>query len=233
MSPLLDARDLQVYYGPSHVLQGVSLAVAPGTVTALLGRNGAGKTTTLRALMGLTPPRAGTITFDGAAIAGTRTSSLARLGLTLVPEHRGMFPSLSVAESLAIARPSRAGEWSLDRVLDLFPRLAERLQSRSGHLSGGEQQMLAIGRALLTQPRLLMLDEPTQGLAPLIVAELLGHLQRLKGAGLTILLVEQNLGFASTLADRAVLLGKGQVRWAGAIAELAGQAELAHTWLGV
>ena len=230
----LQVEDLHSHYGDSHILQGVSFAVPAEGVLALLGRNGAGKTTTLRALMNLTPPSRGQVHFNGTSLAGLKPYAVARLGLTLVPEHRGMFASLTVAESLAIAvRGDGAARWTVEKVFRLFPRLKERQRNRSMQLSGGEQQMLAIGRALLTEPKLLLLDEPTQGLAPLVAEELLRHLLALKAEGMAMLLVEQNFAFASGLADRAVILGKGLVRWSGGVAELAGQEEVKTTWLGV
>jgi branched-chain amino acid transport system ATP-binding protein len=231
--PCLVVEDLHSAYGLSRVLRGVSLTVPEGAVVALLGRNGAGKTTTLRSLMNLKTPERGTITLHGADITGRPPHEIARLGMTLVPEHRGMFPSLSVRESLAIASRRRGGDWTVERVLTTFPRLAERLDHRSMQLSGGEQQLLAIARALLLHPRLLLLDEPTEGLAPIVVRTLLADLLALKQQGMAMLLVEQNFAFAKRLADHAVVLGKGVLQWAGPMAKLQGEDEIARTWLGV
>ena len=174
--PCLAVDSLHSYYGESHILRGISFTVPDRGVVALLGRNGAGKTTTLRSLMNLLTPRAGTVTFRGADITRRRTYAIVRLGMTLVPEHRGMFASLTVLETLQIAGRNKDAEWTIERVLAIFPRLAERLKNRTMELSGGEQQMLAIGRALLLHPRLLLLDEPTEGLAPIVVNDLLGNL---------------------------------------------------------
>ncbi|HYM02855.1 MAG TPA: ABC transporter ATP-binding protein [Stellaceae bacterium] len=237
MSALLSLEDVHAYYGDSHVLQGVSLSVPRGQVLSLLGRNGAGKTTTLKTIMGIVPPRAGRIAFDGQMIGGARPHRVARAGLGYVPETRGIFPSLSVWENLTLAAregdESTAERWTTERVFELFPRLYERRQSGGGKLSGGEQQMLAIARALLTNPRLLLLDEPTEGLAPIVVDEIEKVLARLKGTGLSILLVEQNLSFALAFADSVAVLGKGRVRWTGTPAEFAAADEAKRRWLGV
>ena len=224
---------LHSYYGESHILHGISFTVPESGVVALLGRNGAGKTTALRSLMNLVRPRAGTITFRGTDITGRATYAIVRLGMTLVPEHRGMFASLTVLETLRIAESRNDGEWPIERILEIFPRLAERLNNRTMQLSGGEQQMLAIGRALLLHPRLLLLDEPTEGLAPIVVNGLLGNLRTLKEAGVAMLLVEQNVGFAAELADEAIVLGKGAIRWSGPISTLRMDSPIAQTWLGV
>ena len=229
----LTIDSLHSYYGESHILRGISFTVAESSVVALLGRNGAGKTTALRSLMNLIPPRAGTVTFRGDNITRRPTYAIVRLGMTLVPEHRGMFPSLTVLETLRIAERRSDGDWTIERVLAIFPRLAERLNNRTLQLSGGEQQMLAIGRALLLHPRLLLLDEPTEGLAPIIVNDLLGNLLLLKQAGVAMLLVEQNVGFAAKLADEAIVLGKGEIRWSGPITSLDMESAVAQTWLGV
>jgi branched-chain amino acid transport system ATP-binding protein len=231
--PCLVVEDLHSAYGMSRVLRGVALTVPDRGVVALLGRNGAGKTTTLRSLMNLLTPVRGTVTLRGEDITGRPAHAIARRGMTLVPEHRGMFPSLSVRESLAIAAGRRGGDWTIERVLTIFPRLAERLEHRSMQLSGGEQQLLAIARALLLHPHLLLLDEPTEGLAPIIVRNLLADLLALKRQGMAMLLVEQNFAFAKRLADHAVVLGKGVVQWAGPMADLQDQDEITTTWLGV
>lgn len=229
----LSVDSLHSYYGESHILRGISFAVPESRVVALLGRNGAGKTTALRSLMNLVRPRAGTVTFQGADITGRPTYAIVRLGMTLVPEHRGMFASLTVLETLRIAERRNDGDWTIERVLAIFPRLAERLNNRTMQLSGGEQQMLAIGRALLLHPGLLLLDEPTEGLAPIIVNDLLGNLLMLKRAGVAMLLVEQNVGFAAKLADEAIVLGKGEIRWNGPMPTLDMESAVAQTWLGV
>ncbi len=230
---MLALEDIHTYYGESHVLQGVSLEVPRGGVVALLGRNGAGKTTTLRSVMGLTPARRGRVVFDGEEITQRRTQWIARRGLSFLPETRGIFPSLSVEENLAIAAGRRPGPWTLERIYRLFPRLDERRAQGGGVLSGGEQQMLAIARALLLNPELLILDEPTEGLAPVIVREVQRHLQAVKDEGLTILLVEQSFHFATALADTAYVLGKGRVQWQGASAALVADTEVQKAWLGI
>jgi branched-chain amino acid transport system ATP-binding protein len=235
MSPLLRLEDVHSYYGDSHVLHGVSLEVAPGRVLTLLGRNGAGKTTVLKSIIGIVRPRSGRILFAGGEIAGQASYRVARSGIGYVPETRGIFPSLSVVENLTLAarRSPAANGWTLERVYALFPRLAERRASGGATLSGGEQQMLSMARALLTNPRLLLLDEPTEGLAPLIVAEIEAVLTRLKTEGLSILLVEQNLDFALAFADEIAVLGKGQIRWTGTPSEFAAAEDIKHAWLGV
>jgi branched-chain amino acid transport system ATP-binding protein len=233
--PLLQLDDVNSYYGDSHILHGVSLAVAPGRVLTLLGRNGAGKTTALKSIIGIVRPRTGRIVFAGNDITGQSSYRIARSGIGYVPETRGIFPSLSVLENLTLAarRAPTANGWTLERVYALFPRLAERRASGGATLSGGEQQMLSMARALLTNPRLLLLDEPTEGLAPLIVTEIEAVLARLKGEGLAILLVEQNLGFALAFADEIAVLGKGQIRWSGTPAEFATAEAVKHSWLGL
>ena len=228
---LLELQDVHAYYGASHVLQGVSFALSPGCVLSLLGRNGAGKTTTLKAIMGIVSVPRGKIRMGEVALTGVPPHGIARLGLGYVPETRGVFPSLSVEENLTLA--ARGKPWSLARIYALFPRLAERRRAGGGRLSGGEQQMLAIARALLTNPRLLLLDEPTEGLAPVVVDEIGQVLVRLKGEGLSILLVEQKLDFALALADEVVVLGKGQVRWQGTAAAFAAAEAVKRDWLGL
>jgi branched-chain amino acid transport system ATP-binding protein len=234
-APLLQLDGVHSYYGDSHILHGVSLAVAPGRVLTLLGRNGAGKTTLLKSVIGIVKPRAGRIAFAGAELTGLSSYRIARSGIGYVPETRGIFPSLSVLENLTLAarRTSASHGWTLERVYALFPRLAERRSSGGATLSGGEQQMLSMARALLTNPRLLLLDEPTEGLAPLIVAEIETVLARLKGDGLSILLVEQNLAFALAFADEIAVLGKGQIRWTGTPRDFATADAVKHAWLGV
>jgi branched-chain amino acid transport system ATP-binding protein len=234
---LLELSDVRASYGDGDVLQGVSLAVPAGCVLSLLGRNGAGKTTVLKTIMGILRPLAGSIRFAGAAIAGAPSFRIARAGLGYVPETRSIFPSLSVLENLTLAARDSAGasgeRWTLERVFRLFPRLYERRHGGGGRLSGGEQQMLAIARALLTNPRLLLLDEPTEGLAPIVIAEIERVLAALKASGLAILLVEQNLPFAQAFADEVAVLGKGQVRWTGTPTDFAAAEEVKHRWLGL
>ena len=202
-------------YGASPVLHGVDLEVAGGTALGLLGRNGMGKTTTLRAIMGLTPPRAGRITFDGNDLTGQPPYRIAQAGIGYVPEGRRIFPTLSVTENL-IATARRGGGWTTERVFALFPRLAERRDHPGGRLSGGEQQMLAIGRALMTDPRLLILDEATEGLAPLIRADIWTTLARLKSTGIALLIVDKSLEALDALADQHVILARGVTVWHGA-----------------
>jgi branched-chain amino acid transport system ATP-binding protein len=231
---MLEVEGLNAWYGPSHVLQGVSFAVAEGAVTSLLGRNGAGKTTLLKAVMGLVARRRGRVVLDGRRLDRRPAHARARAGLAYVPETRGVFPSLTVLENLTVAARKAPGKgWTLETVLELFPFLAERAESGGGALSGGEQQMLAIARALLGNGRVLLLDEPTEGLAPAVVREIERLLGRLKQEGLTILLVEQNLAVATRLADRVLVLGKGRLRWQGEQAEFAAAEEVRRTWLGV
>ena len=221
MSALLAVDALQTFYGKSHVLREVSFAVPAGGITVLLGRNGAGKTTTLRSIMGLTPPRAGTVRFKGREITGQPPHRVFRLGVGYVPEGRQIFPHLDVGENLRLAERvvESARRWTLDRIYEYFPVLRERARQPGRSLSGGEQQMLAIARALAGNPDLLMLDEPSQGLAPLLVRELEGILVRLRGEGVTILLVEQNARMALAVCDEVVVLGKGTVVFTGPTAE--------------
>ncbi len=234
---LLRLDQVHASYGNGDVLQGVSLAAGSGRVLSLLGRNGAGKTTVLKTIMGVLRPRAGSIRFEGHDIAGASPHRIARAGLGYVPETRGIFPSLSVLENLTVAaRGTGAAEgeaWTLERVFALFPRLHERRNTGGTRLSGGEQQMLAIARALLTNPRLLLLDEPTEGLAPIIIDGIEEVLRQLKSTGLAILLVEQNLPFALAFADEVAVLGKGQVRWSGTPADFAAAETVKHRWLGI
>jgi branched-chain amino acid transport system ATP-binding protein len=213
---LLDVDDVHTYYEHSHILQGVSLRAEGGQVTALLGRNGVGKTTLIRSVIGFTPPRSGSIRFAGEPIERLPSHAIARRGVGLVPQGRRIFPSLTVEENLRIGGlPGRSGRWSLDAVYELFPRLRERTGNYGGELSGGEQQMLAIGRALMSNPVLLLLDEPSEGLAPLIVRELERTMSRLKETGLAIVLVEQNLPLALAVADTAYIISKGRVVFHG------------------
>ena len=229
---MLEVTGLEAGYGDGRVLFGVNLAVGAGEVVTLLGRNGMGKTTTLSTVMGIVRPQAGTVRFDGASIQQLPSYRIARLGLGLVPEGRQIFPNLTVRENL-VATASGAGGWTFDTVLDLFPALRERLASFGGLLSGGEQQMLAIGRALMTNPRLLLLDEATEGLAPRIRAEIWRVLATLKSAGQAILVVDKNIAPLLRLADRHYILERGCTVWSGGSAELAAAPELQHRYLGV
>jgi branched-chain amino acid transport system ATP-binding protein len=228
----LEARNLQTFYGKSHILHGVSLAVPAGQVTALLGRNGAGKTTTLRSLLGLTPAREGHITILGEDTTRWPSFRIAALGVGYVPEGRRIFPNLSVDENLKVPI-ERAGPWSRERVYALFPRLAERRQNRGRQLSGGEQEMLAIARALLINPRLLILDEPSQGLAPLVVREVFRVIAQMRDEGISVLLVEQNVRMSLEIADHAYVLDNGEVVYSGRAAALAADEERVQALAGV
>jgi branched-chain amino acid transport system ATP-binding protein len=231
---LLRVDDLHTYLGDSHIIQGVSLEVGAGKVVALLGRNGAGKTTTLRSIMRMVRPRRGRVVFDGRDISTLATFEIARNHIAFVQETRAIFPSLTVEENLAVAaRPLADGGWTVGRIFDDFPNLAERRSHGGMQLSGGEQQMLAIARALVANPRLLLLDEPSEGLAPLVIRRVADIIVKLKQAGMTMLLVEQNLALAVELADEVVVLGKGRVRWRGTSAELRLAEDIRHTWLGI
>ena len=237
---MLAVEDLSAGYGGSQVLAGVSLSVGPGEVVTLLGRNGMGKTTTIRAIMGLLPGLGGRVLggraeFAGTALLGRAPHRIARLGLGLVPEGRQVFPTLSVEENLTATAASRFGapRWGLREVFGLFPRLEERRRQPGAQLSGGEQQMLAIGRALMTNPRLLLLDEATEGLAPLVRAEIWAVLARLKAEGQSILLIDKTLGAVLRLADRHVVLEKGRSVWTGSSAALAAAPSLRETYLHV
>jgi branched-chain amino acid transport system ATP-binding protein len=219
---LLEVHDIHAAYGSSRVLFGISLTVARGECVCLLGRNGVGKTTTMRAIMGLTPPSSGRIAFDGTDITGLPPHRIARLGLGFVPENRRIFAELTVWENLDVAARAtdRSGHWTVEAVYGLFPKLSELANRQGGFLSGGEQQMLTIGRTLMGNPDLLLLDEPSEGLAPLVVESMLEQVSRLKREGLTILLAEQGVDFSLAIADRVYVLEKGAVRFAGAAAEL-------------
>lgn len=210
----LEVTGIHSYYGKSHVLEGVSLEVGPGELVTLLGRNGAGKTTTLRSIAGIVQPKEGSIRLDGEELIGQEVFEIARKGIALVPEHRGIFGLLSVEENLAIAVRS-SSRWSLADVYEMFPRLYERRKNGGNALSGGEQQMLAIARALVNDPKLLVLDEPTEGLAPVIVDEIVKILDMIRAAGVSILLVEQNLAVCERLADRHYVVEQGQVVYTG------------------
>ena len=234
MNKLLTVEDIHTYYDHSHVLQGVSLRAPSHAVTAILGRNGVGKTTLIRSIIGFTPPRSGRIVFDGRPIERLASHVIARRGIGLVPQGRRIFPSLTVRENLLIGgAPQRSGRWNLETVYALFPRLAERAANYGGQLSGGEQQMVAIGRALMANPLLLLMDEPSEGLAPLIVQELQQTMRRLKETGLAIVLVEQNLPLALSVADSASIISKGRVIFAGDPEEIRTDAQLRTQHLGI
>ena len=231
---LLRLSNVETAYGRSQVLFGVSFDIAAGEMVTLMGRNGMGKTTTVRSIMGLTPARAGAIRLMGEEIRTLPTYKVAQLGIGLVPEGRQIFPNLSVRENLTATAAKRNGEgWTLARVYELFPRLAERGDSMGNQLSGGEQQMLAIGRALMTNPRLLILDEATEGLAPLIRAEIWRCLASLKESGLSVLVIDKNVGALLRVADRHFLIERGRVVWKGSSQELAAAPDVQHRYLGV
>ena len=231
MSAVLSARDVHAYYGKSHILHGVSLEVNEGEIVTLLGRNGAGKTTTMRALMGLTPPRAGSVTILGEDVTRWAAYRIARLGVGYVPEGRKIFPNLTVLENL-IVPPRRPGPWNLERVFKLFPRLGERQGQLGRQLSGGEQEMLAIARPLLLNPRIMLLDEPSQGLAPLVEQEVMGVVKSMREEGLSVLLVEQNVPLSLGVADRAYVLDDGKVVYDGTAASLAADHDLVQKLAG-
>jgi len=228
---MLEVEDIHTYYGESHILHGVSLRVGAGEAVALLGRNGAGKTTLIRSVAGFTPPRAGRVRLDGEAIHAWPAHRIARHGLALVPQGRRIFAPLSVRENLLLG--ARGAAWTLERVYDLFPRLRERADQSGGTLSGGEQQMLAIGRALMTNGRMLVLDEPSEGLAPAVVREVGRIVSGLKGVRLSILLVEQNYHLALRVADRVYVMSKGQIVWEGTPNCLQANEDVKRRYLGV
>jgi branched-chain amino acid transport system ATP-binding protein len=228
---MLAVEDVHTYYGESHILHGVSLEVRAGEAVAVLGRNGVGKTTLIRSVVGFTPPRRGTIRYEGREIQHLPSYRIARAGLALVPQGRRIFAPLTVLENLRIGE--RRGAASLQRIHDMFPRLRERGAQNAGTLSGGEQQMLAIGRALMTDPKLIVLDEPSEGLAPLIVRDIGRALQRLKTDGLSILLVEQNVQLALRVADRVYVMSKGQIVYHGASSALDADEDVKRRFLGI
>ena len=236
MEPLLDIDRLDARYGRAQILRGVGLTVGHGEVLALMGRNGAGKSTTMKAVMGLVPPAGGTIRFDGRRIDGLEAFEIARLGIGYVPEDRRVFPELTVMENLSVGqRPPRPGapHWTPERLFALFPNLAAMRDRPGGAMSGGEQQMLTIARTLMGNPRLLLLDEPSEGLAPVIVQAMARTILALKGEGLSILLSEQNLHFAGSVADRAAIIEKGEIRFDGPMAALKADAALRAQYLSV
>jgi branched-chain amino acid transport system ATP-binding protein len=231
--PLLAVKDLQAWYGESHVLHGVAFDVRPGEVVTLMGRNGAGKTTTLKAIMGIVATRTGSVRFDRRELIGLASNQIARAGLAFCPEERGIFASLDVEENLLLPPQVKPGGLTTEQVFALFPNLKERLRSQGTKLSGGEQQMLAIGRILRTGARLLLLDEPTEGLAPVIIQQIGRTIRMLKAQGFTILLVEQNFRFAATVADRYYVMEHGRVVDGFANTELEAKVEKLHEYLGV
>jgi branched-chain amino acid transport system ATP-binding protein len=233
VKPVLEVRDLQAWYGESHILHGINFDVRPGEVVTLLGRNGAGKTTTLKSIMGIIGKRTGSVKFEGNEIIKTASDKIAKQGIAFCPEERGIFSSLDVRENLMLPPTIRPGGLSVEQIFELFPNLKERLDSQGTKLSGGEQQMLAIGRILRTGARFLMLDEPTEGLAPVIIQQIGHTIARLKSEGFTILLVEQNFRFASTVADRFYIVDHGKVVDGFASSELSANMDKLHTYLGV
>src|SRR5918996_4406169 len=230
---MLDLRDIHTYYGDSHILQGISFKLDKGKVVGLLGRNGMGKTTLIRSIVGFTPPRRGKILFKECDITAWPSNRSIAFGLGLVPQGRRVFPSLTVFENLKVADKRNGGPWTLERVMELFPRLRERRAIRAGKLSGGEQQMLAIARALMTNPELLLMDEPTEGLAPLLVREVGRVIEDLKRSGLSILLVEQNLPLALRLSDHVHVLSRGRIVHSGAPDLLWANEEIKTRYLGI
>jgi branched-chain amino acid transport system ATP-binding protein len=233
---ILEIQEIDTYYGQSHVLQGISLSIDEGEVVSLLGRNGVGKTTTLRSIMGLTPPRRGSITFQGKEIAGKSPFEIARLGIGYAPDDRRIFPDLTTFENLEIARRMsrrKQGYWTIDTVCDLFPVLRDLRSSKGTHLSGGEQKMLAIGRALMKNPAIMLLDEPAEGLAPLIVKNLIEVINRIREEGVTILLADQNLKFCKAVADRGYILEKGVIQYDGTMRQIWENEEVVAKYLVV
>ena len=222
---MLRLEALHTYYGRGHILQGVDLEVGEGQIAAVLGRNGVGKTTTLRSIVGLARPRSGKVLLGGKDVAGWAPHRIVRLGVGYVPEGRMIFPDLTVVENIQVAQRVPARQWSMERLFEVFPSLAERRKSKGSQLSGGEQQMLAVARALVTDPRIILLDEPSQGLAPLVVEELIRIIGRLRGEGVSVLLVEQNLKLAEALADVVYVMVKGQTVYRAPLAQFAAERE--------
>jgi branched-chain amino acid transport system ATP-binding protein len=230
---MLEVKDIHTYYGDSYVLQGISLNVLKGSVIAVLGRNGVGKTTLIRSIFGFTPPRRGQIIFKEQDVTGIPPYRIARLGLGLIPQGRRIFPSLTVKECLQVSSRGKNPEWTVNKIISLFPRLGERLRHYGGNLSGGEQQMLATGRVLLGNPELVLMDEPTEGLAPLLVRELGDIVRKLKENCISVVLVEQNLTFALELAEYAYVMSKGKMVYEAPSAELWTNNEVKARYLGV
>ena len=234
--PILAIDGLETCYGLSQVLFGISLAIGEGEMVTLMGRNGMGKTTTIRSIMGLTPPRAGRVRFGGREVLGLASFRIAQLGIGLVPEGRQIFPNLTVRENLVAASADRLGAddpWTLEKIHALFPRLAERGNNMGNQLSGGEQQMLAIGRALMTNPRLLILDEATEGLAPLIREEIWNCLSMLKARGQSVLVIDKNVENLARIADRHYIIERGRAVWSGTSEQLIAEPDLQHRYLGI
>jgi branched-chain amino acid transport system ATP-binding protein len=236
MKPLLEVRDVETFYGESQALFGVSFEVREGELVTLIGRNGMGKSTTVKSIMGLLTPRKGSIDMGGEPLHGYPSYRVARAGIGLVPEGRQIFPNLTVRENLVATAENRGKvrePWTLDRVYEMFPRLKERERNLGANLSGGEQQMLAIGRALMTNPRLLILDEATEGLAPLIRADIWNCLSRLKSSGLSLIVIDKNIGKLLRLADRHYVIEKGRIVWSGNSADLRANPDVLHQYVGV
>lgn len=236
VTPIIEAHDLHTYYGDSHILHGISLSVEPGETLCLMGRNGMGKTTLLRSLLRLTPPRRGTIKVYGQDMTGAPPERIVRKGIAYVPEDRGIFPNLTVRENLVMAaRPGCDGrrDWDMTRVLETFPRLAQRMAHMGNHLSGGEQQMLTVGRALMTNPDLLILDEATEGLAPLIRKEIWSVIQQIKLSGIAAVIVDKDITALMKLADRNIIISKGRIVYEGSSEDLAANPEIHIQHLGV
>jgi len=230
---ILEISDIHTFYGTSHVLFGISLKMEEGGTVCLLGRNGAGKTTTLRSIMGLTPPRSGSIKFKNKEITGKSAYAISRQGIGFVPEDRRIFPSLTVREQLEVARKAGVGNWTVEKVYELFPHLKKLQKHMGNQLSGGEQQMLTIARTLMGNPELLLLDEPSEGLAPLVVDDLMEQMKKLKKEKITLLFSEMGLGFAIELSDRAYVIDKGQIQWSGTCSELKKDEELKRKYLAI
>lgn len=233
---ILELNSIDTFYGQSHVLQGISLGIEQGEVVSLLGRNGVGKSTTLRSIMGLTPPRRGSIRFQGNEIAGKKPFEIARLGIGYVPDDRRIFPDLTTFENLEIARRmsiNKTGHWHIDTVCELFPVLRELASSKGTHLSGGEQKMLAIGRALMKNPELILLDEPAEGLAPLIVAALSGAITEIRESGVTVFLADQNVRFCRKTADRGYIIEKGTIQYQDEMKSIMENEEIVKKYLSV
>jgi branched-chain amino acid transport system ATP-binding protein len=230
---MLEIRDIHTYYGDSYILQGISLSMESGQVVGILGRNGMGKTTLIRSIIGFTPPRQGHVLFKEREITAWPSNRVVTLGLGLVPQGRRVFPSLTVLENLLVANKRNGGRWTVERVMELFPRLRERRGNRAGQLSGGEQQMLAIARGLMTNPELLLMDEPTEGLAPLLVREVGRVIENLKSQGLSILLVEQNLPLALRVSDHVHILSRGRIVHSSAPQALWENEEIKRRYLGL
>jgi branched-chain amino acid transport system ATP-binding protein len=230
---IIEINDIHTFYGTSHILFGISITIEEGETVCLLGRNGAGKTTTLRSIMGLTPPHSGSIRFKGEEITGKAVYAISRKGIGFVPEDRRIFPSLTVREQLEVARKTGVGNWTMEKVYGLFPHLKKLEKHMGNQLSGGEQQMLTIARTLMGNPELLLLDEPSEGLAPLVVDDLMEQMMKLKKEKITLLFSEMGLGFAIELSDRAYVIDKGQIQWSGTCSELKKDEELKRRYLAI